>query len=618
MESRDSKEAADRPRPELQLLSVLGYGSFSVVFLARQESRQQNVAVKVFRQDVCDPFNIKQTQKEAGIMQLLNHENILQLLEVCHVQGHRCLVLELADRGTLYDLVMGRGGLPEPKAMALFKQILAAVSHCHAQRVAHRDLKLDNLLLNSDHRIKLSDFGFSCHLAEGGLVHDSCGMPLYTAPEVFQPGGYDPFPADVWSLGVILFTMMAGAVPFSGEDEAELTQNIRRGYYELPCPASPALEELLSSLLSLDPRERPSAEEAKHHPWFNTIGEELEHEALTQVWSLGVAKDPEDQNYPSSGASTTSSSGQPRFLSLETHSQSLEQMRPYRQSAPVGVPTQHNFLVLQGAPLHANFREVWSAPALLNCEPMSPQGCREPKPKSEEHPEERSPGASPAPGSTPVAASSTPSSRSSGDPVEPEDLGPEPEPELEPEHEEAETSAAASVRKGFGRILRILLCACCLPDQAKPPGPRRQKVVPQEPTLGGSITSEVHDMEPEPRPEQEPKRESPTTDTLVASLHLALLKDKRSPGASAAPEPIPVATSSTPCPRGRGDPVVQEVPAPEPEPEPEEVEASAATSVRSKGRQGVGRRLLQRLWCACCKPTPAKRPGLRSRKVMPQ
>uniref|UniRef100_A0A5F9CKW4 non-specific serine/threonine protein kinase n=1 Tax=Oryctolagus cuniculus TaxID=9986 RepID=A0A5F9CKW4_RABIT len=477
MEGRDSKEAADRPRPELQLLSVLGYGSFSAVFLARQESRQQNVAVKLFQRDICDPFNIMRTQKEAGIMQLLNHENILQLLEVCHVRGHRCLVLELADRGTLNDLVMGRGGLPEPEAMALFKQILAAVSHCHAQRVAHRDLKLDNLLLNSDHKIKLSDFGFSCHLAEGALVHDSCGTPLYSAPEVFQPGAYDPFPADVWSLGVILFTMMAGAVPFSGEDEEELEQNIRRGYHELPCPASPALEELLSSLLSLDPRERPSAEQAKHHPWFNTIGEELEQEALTQVPSLGVVKDPEDQDYPSSGASTTSSSGQPRFLSLETHSQSLEQMRPYGQSAPVGVPTQHKLRVLQGALPHANLREVQSAPALLNCEPVSSQGCREPEPKSEEAPKERSPDASPAPESTPVAASSTPSSRSSGDPVVPEDPGPEPEPELEPEPEEAETSAAASVWKGFGRTL--------LPARpSQTPGPPQPKCGPPGAYLG--------------------------------------------------------------------------------------------------------------------------------------
>lgn len=129
------------------------------------------MAVKLFQQDASDSFDIKQTEKEAGI---------LQLLEVCHIRAQKCLVLELADRGNLHDHVMGRGGLLEPKAMALFKQVLVAVSHCHAQRIAHRDLKLENLLLNSDHKIKLSDFGLSCHLAEGVLVQGFCGtiVPL--------------------------------------------------------------------------------------------------------------------------------------------------------------------------------------------------------------------------------------------------------------------------------------------------------------------------------------------------------------------------------------------------------------------------------------------------------
>ncbi|XP_051688500.2 MAP/microtubule affinity-regulating kinase 3-like isoform X2 [Oryctolagus cuniculus] len=278
LEGREDLDAIDSSQVELQLLSALGRGSFGMVVLARQASSQRQVAVKFFHLHAGDPFGTRRVTQEASIMQLLRHLNIVQLLEVGRVGHYHCLVMELVDGGNLYQHVMRRGGLPEPEVMVMFDQILAAVAHCHAQRVAHRDLKLGNLLLDSQLNVKLADFGLSCHLPEGELVQGFRGTPEYSAPEVFRQEPYDPFAADLWSLGVILFAMLAGAMPFSRNDLAELRDCIQRGSYELPCAASPALEELLSSLLSPDPCDRPTAESARQQWWFDPLREEAEGE----------------------------------------------------------------------------------------------------------------------------------------------------------------------------------------------------------------------------------------------------------------------------------------------------------------------------------------------------
>ncbi|XP_062034515.1 MAP/microtubule affinity-regulating kinase 3-like [Lepus europaeus] len=335
LEGREGLAAVASSQAELQLLSALGRGSFGMVVLARQASSQRQVAVKLFHLHAGDPFGTRRVTQEASIMQLLRHPNIVELLEVGLIGHYHCLVMELVDGGDLYQHVMSRGGLPEPEVVVMFDQILAAVGHCHAQRVAHRDLKLGNLLLDSQNNIKLADFGLSSHLPEGELVQGFHGTPEYSAPEVFQPEPYDPFASDIWSLGVILFAMLAGDMPFSGKDLAELRDSIQRGSYELPCAASSALEELLSSLLSPDPCDRPTVEFARQHWWFDPLREGAEGEEVMVVQALGVPEDPEAQEYlaglgllPDAGASVPSGPGGSSRRSLQPDSRSLEQVQP--------------------------------------------------------------------------------------------------------------------------------------------------------------------------------------------------------------------------------------------------------------------------------------------------
>nr|XP_051676661.1 putative sperm motility kinase W [Oryctolagus cuniculus]XP_051676662.1 putative sperm motility kinase W [Oryctolagus cuniculus]XP_051676663.1 putative sperm motility kinase W [Oryctolagus cuniculus]XP_051676664.1 putative sperm motility kinase W [Oryctolagus cuniculus]XP_051676665.1 putative sperm motility kinase W [Oryctolagus cuniculus]XP_051676667.1 putative sperm motility kinase W [Oryctolagus cuniculus] len=271
------------PLDGYDFLYVLGWGGFSLVKLARHLASEEFVAVKILLLDA-SPSSPLSAQGEADILRSLRHNNIVQLLEERHTRTHLFLVTELAARGSLQRYVWVQGGLAEDEARALFGQALAAVSYCHGQRVAHRDLKLGNLLLDEHKNIKLADFGLSLRLERGTLVRGFCGTPEYCAPEVFLGEDYDTFKADVWSLGVVLFAMLEAMLPFRGKDMDKLQDRVLCGVYVVPRGISPALQELLAWLLSVDASGRPSAEDARTHSWFGPSREaaqEHEEDAVT-------------------------------------------------------------------------------------------------------------------------------------------------------------------------------------------------------------------------------------------------------------------------------------------------------------------------------------------------
>uniref|UniRef100_A0A5F9CP62 non-specific serine/threonine protein kinase n=1 Tax=Oryctolagus cuniculus TaxID=9986 RepID=A0A5F9CP62_RABIT len=220
---------------------MLGQGGFGLVKLARHLASGKYVAVKILQD--ASPSSPLSAHGEAAILRSLRHDNIVRLLEERHTRKHLFLVMELATRGSLQHYVLWQGGLAEDEARALFGQALAAVSYCHGQRVAHRDLKLGNLLLDEHMTIKLADFGLSLRLERGTLVRGFWGTPEYCAPEVFLEEDYDAFKADVWSLGVVLFAMLEATLPFPGKDTDKVLQDrVLCGVYVVPRGISPALQ----------------------------------------------------------------------------------------------------------------------------------------------------------------------------------------------------------------------------------------------------------------------------------------------------------------------------------------------------------------------------------------
>ena len=143
-------------------------------------------------------------------MKLLSHPNVLSLYDVWETNNNLYLILEYAEKGELFNLLVDHGPLPEREAIKCFKQIIIGVSYCHALGIVHRDLKPENLLLDSFYNIKIADFGMAALQTDADLLETSCGSPHYAAPEIVSGLPYEGFASDVWSCGVILFALLTG------------------------------------------------------------------------------------------------------------------------------------------------------------------------------------------------------------------------------------------------------------------------------------------------------------------------------------------------------------------------------------------------------------------------
>ena len=162
--------------------------------------------------------------------------------------------------------------------LSLF-QIVSAVQYCHQKKIIHRDLKAENLLLDSEMNIKIADFGFSNEFVPGNKLDTFCGSPPYAAPELFQGKKYDGPEVDVWSLGVILYTLVSGSLPFDGSTLRELRERVLRGKYRIPFYMSTDCENLLKKFLVLNPTRRASLEVIMKDKWMN-MGYEAEGDEL--------------------------------------------------------------------------------------------------------------------------------------------------------------------------------------------------------------------------------------------------------------------------------------------------------------------------------------------------
>ncbi|PIO39613.1 hypothetical protein AB205_0028500, partial [Aquarana catesbeiana] len=153
------------------------------------------------------------------------------------------------------------------------QKIVSAVQYCHQKFIVHRDLKAENLLLDSDMNIKIADFGFSNEFTFGNKLDTFCGSPPYAAPELFQGKKYDGPEVDVWSLGVILYTLVSGSLPFDGQNLKELRERVLRGKYRIPFYMSTDCENLLKKFLILNPSKRGTLEQIMRDRWMN-VGHE--------------------------------------------------------------------------------------------------------------------------------------------------------------------------------------------------------------------------------------------------------------------------------------------------------------------------------------------------------
>ncbi|XP_038264954.1 serine/threonine-protein kinase MARK2 isoform X5 [Dermochelys coriacea] len=273
-----------------RLLKTIGKGNFAKVKLARHVLTGKEVAVKIIDKTQLNSSSLQKLFREVRIMKVLNHPNIVKLFEVIETEKTLYLVMEYASGGEVFDYLVAHGRMKEKEARAKFRQIVSSVQYCHQKFIVHRDLKAENLLLDADMNIKIADFGFSNEFTFGNKLDTFCGSPPYAAPELFQGKKYDGPEVDVWSLGVILYTLVSGSLPFDGQNLKELRERVLRGKYRIPFYMSTDCENLLKKFLILNPSKRGTLEQIMKDRWMN-VGHE-DDELKPYIEPLPDYKDP--------------------------------------------------------------------------------------------------------------------------------------------------------------------------------------------------------------------------------------------------------------------------------------------------------------------------------------
>ncbi|KAL6998362.1 Serine/threonine-protein kinase ATG1c [Sarracenia purpurea var. burkii] len=258
------------------VVKQIGSGSFSVVWLAKHRVHGTEVAIKEIVTGRLNKKLHESLVSEIDILKQINHPNIIRLHDMIEETGRLHLVLEYCSGGDLSMYIQRRlGRVPEATAKHFMQQLAAGLQILRENNLIHRDLKPQNLLLstNDDNAVlKIADFGFARSLQPRGLAETLCGSPLYMAPEIMQLQKYDA-KADLWSVGAILFQLVTGKTPFTGNNQIQLLQNIVKST-ELHFPPhkkdlSSDCIDLCRKLLRRNPVERLTFEEFFNHPFLS-------------------------------------------------------------------------------------------------------------------------------------------------------------------------------------------------------------------------------------------------------------------------------------------------------------------------------------------------------------
>ncbi|KAG0226691.1 hypothetical protein BGW42_003458 [Actinomortierella wolfii] len=213
-------------------------------------------------------------------MKLINHPHVIRLYDVYETEKELFLVMEYVSGGELFEYLVNKGRLEEAEALRFFQQIIVGLAFCHKRKICHRDLKPENLLLDERMNVKIADFGMASLQKTGRLLETSCGSPHYASPEVVTGMKYDGSSSDIWSCGIILYALLTGHLPFDDENIRQLLSKVKAGKFYMPTDISAGARDLISRMLTVNPKRRITMQGVMMHPWFrmvnperNTLGE---------------------------------------------------------------------------------------------------------------------------------------------------------------------------------------------------------------------------------------------------------------------------------------------------------------------------------------------------------
>lgn len=253
-----------------KIINQIGKGKFSTVYLALHEETSQKVAIKQIKKSEINTDEL--LIREINIQKILFHPYLTQLYCVIEKGESIFLISEYCSKGDIVSNLIENGVFDESFSCKIFQQIISSLEYLHKNNICHRDIKPENILLNENSDAKLTDFGLSKYYNKNELLNTNCGSPIYAAPEMLEGKSYDGTKIDIWSLGITLYTMLCGELPFSVEDENDiksLIDNITKGNYKEPEYISTECKDLIRLMLEKNPERRIGIEDIKKHKWVN-------------------------------------------------------------------------------------------------------------------------------------------------------------------------------------------------------------------------------------------------------------------------------------------------------------------------------------------------------------
>ena len=249
----------------------LGEGAFGSVRLGINKQTGEKVAIKIYEKSKLNRYqDKKRLEREIEILKKLKHPNIVQLYSVIETERQILLIMEYIKGQELFQYILIKKKLSEDEACFYFQQIISGIEYLHNLKIVHRDIKSENILIEQNTNIiKIIDFGFSNIYGDKDkeILSTACGSPFYAPPEMLRGESYKGGGVDIWSVGVVLFAMICGYLPFEGEENSELYKKIIDGKFSIPSYISIHGRELLYQLLNTNPKKRINIMQIKRHPW---------------------------------------------------------------------------------------------------------------------------------------------------------------------------------------------------------------------------------------------------------------------------------------------------------------------------------------------------------------
>lgn len=272
-----------------RVIKKIGTGSFADVVLAVHTTLDKKVAIKKIN---CKKIKIKKNfhacEREITIYKTFDHPNIIKVFDIINKNALLCIVMEYAKKGDLLNVISEHGKLKEKQVRFYFRQLINGLEYAHLRGYTHRDLKLENILLTENNYIKITDFGLADKLRNGKFFKTCCGTIRYADPEILREKPYCGELCDIWSCGIILFTLLCGYLPFDDDVFGIILKKMMISEFVIPGDISEDAKDLIQNLLKPEVNRRLTLQEIKSHKWF--VYEDLEREISLNFMEIEFKK----------------------------------------------------------------------------------------------------------------------------------------------------------------------------------------------------------------------------------------------------------------------------------------------------------------------------------------